>query len=308
MANQQFIDFATAGSEGTKMPRAKWNWVSQYKLRLPSRTEQRAIAHILGTLDDKIELNHRMNGTLEAIARALFKSWFIDFDPVHAKMEDRDTGLPKNIADLFPDRMVDSEIGVIPEGWKVQALKACFKLTMGQSPPGSTYNEHGEGVPFFQGRTDFGFRYPENRKFCSAPNRIAEPGDTLVSVRAPVGDINMAWEPCCIGRGVAALRHKSNSSSFTYYSAWTMQKEFSEYEHTGTVFGAITRKQFEMLYTVEPTPELILAFDAMVSPIDALIRKNTSESRTLTSLRNISLPKLVCGEIRTSQVAKGIIQ
>ena len=287
-----------AGSGGTRNALTK-GMIEAIIIRAPVNVaEQQAIANILGILDDKIELNRCINETLEAMARALFKSWFIDFDPVRAKMRGRDTGLPEHIADLFPRRMVDSELGEIPEGWKVQALNECFNLTMGQSPPGSTYNELGDGLPFFQGRTDFGFRYPDIRKFCSVPKRIANPGDTLVSVRAPVGDINMALEQYCIGRGIAALRHKSKSRSFTYYSAWRMQKEISEYEHTGTVFGAITKKQFEMLHTIEPKPELTRAFDAFVSPMDALIRKNTYESQSLTSLRNTLLPKLVSGELR----------
>ncbi len=263
-----------------------------------SGAEQRAIAHILGTLDDKIELNRRMNETLEEMARALFKSWFVDFDPVRAKMEGRDTGLPPDVAALFPDRLVDSELGEIPEGWEVKTLEDCFNLTMGQSPPGSTYNANGEGVPFFQGSADFGFRYPEKRRYCTAPTRVAELDDTFVSVRAPVGDINMAWERCCIGRGLAALRHKSGSSSFTYYSAWTIQGEISEYEHTGTVFGAINRKQFEALQVVEPRPELIEAFDTRVGPMDACIRSNTSEVYILTSIRDTLLPKLISGKIR----------
>ena len=144
-------------------------------VKLPSLSEQHAIAHILGTLDDKIELNWRMNETLEEMARALFKSWFVDFDPVRAKMEGRNPELPKHIAYLFPDRLVDSELGEIPEGWEIKALGECFNLTMGQSPPSSSYNDHGKGLPFFQGRTYFGFRYPENRKFCTAPTRIAWP-------------------------------------------------------------------------------------------------------------------------------------
>ena len=265
---------------------------------LPDLSEQRAIAHILGTLDDKIELNRCMNETLEEMARALFKSWFVDFEPVRDKMAGRDTGLPKGLADLFPDRLVGSELGEMPTGWEVKTLEDCFNLTMGQSPPGSTYNANGEGVPFFQGSADFGFRYPEKRRYCTAPTRIAELDDTLVSVRAPVGDINMAWERCCIGRGLAALRHKSGSSSFTYYSAWTIQEEVSEYEHTGTVFGAINKKQFEALQVVEPGPELIEAFDTRVGPMDALIRSSTSEVYILTSIRDTLLPKLTSGEIR----------
>ena len=118
--------------------------ILRVEIPLPSLSEQRAIAHILGTLDDKIELNRRMNDTLEAMARALFKSWFVDFDPVRAKMEGRDPALPKHIADLFPDLFVDSELGEIPEGWEVKTLRECMKSMYdgtGQ-PPGSTYNEH----------------------------------------------------------------------------------------------------------------------------------------------------------------------
>lgn len=282
------------------------SYLRTIEIPLPPLPEQRAIAHILGTLDDKIELNRRMNKTLEEMAQALFKSWFVDFDPVRAKMESRDLGLPKHTADLFPNRLVDSELGEIPEGWEIKTLSECFNLMMGQAPPGSSYNDHGEGLPFFQGRTDFGFRYPENRKFCSAPTRIAWPGDTLVSVRAPVGEINMAWTQCCIGRGVAALRHKSASSSFTYYSAWTIQKNISVYEHTGTVFGAINKKQFEALQTLEPRSELIEAFDSYVSPMDFRIRDNTSEVRTLTDLRDMLLPRLVSGEIRLREAEKAV--
>ncbi len=279
---------------------------------LPPLPEQRAIAYILDTLDDKIELNRRMNETLEEMARALFKYWFVDFGPVRAKMEGRWRrgeslpGLPAEMYDLFPDRLVESELGEVPEGWEVKTLVECFNLTMGQSPPGSTYNEDGEGLPFFQGRTDFGFRYPENRKFCTAPTRIAEPGDTLVSVRAPVGDINMAWERCCAGRGVAVLRHRSGARSFTCYSAWAIQQELKQYEHSGTVFGAINKRQFEALSVVEPMPEIVVRFEDQVGPIDNCIKKNVYESRTLVKIRDILLPRLISGKIGLHKAAKAL--
>ena len=272
------------------------------EIPLPPLPEQHAIAHILGTLDDKIETNRRINEILEEIARALFKSWFVDFDPVRAKAKGFDTGLPKDIADLFPERFAASEWGEIPEGWDIQNFSKTFTLKMGQSPPGSTYNERAEGLPFFQGRADFDFRFPLNRKFCTAPKRIASPGDTLVSVRAPVGDINMAWEECCIGRGVAALRHKSGSASFTYYSAWANQEQFRQYEHTGTVFGSINKEQFEALQVLEPTKKIITAFDSQVNVLDARIKSGTSEIRLLTSLRDALLPKLISGEIQTKDI------
>ena len=293
-------------AHGATMPNLNTSILSACPFVIPPKAEQHAIANILGTLDDKIELNHRMNETLEAMVQALFKSWFVDFDPVRARMEGRDTGLTKHLADVFPDRLVNSEFGEIPEGWKIKSLGECFSLTMGQSPPGNTYNDYSDGLPFFQGRTDFGFRFPENRKFSTAPTRIAQPEDTLVSVRAPVGDINMAWEQCCIGRGVAALRHKSGSSSFTYYSAWAVQDKIKMYEHTGTVFGAINRKQFEALELLEPRAELIKAFDAHTGQVDIRIRDNTSESRTLTALRDALLPKLISGEIRLRDAARQV--
>ena len=273
---------------------------------LPSLPEQRAIARVLGTLDDKIALNRRMNEALESMARALFKSWFLDFDPVRAKAEGRDTGLPQDIDELFPDRLVESKMGEIPDGWEVRSLKNCMSLTMGQSPPGSTYNERGDGLPFFQGRSGFGFRYPEKRRFCSAPTRTANPEDTLVSVRAPVGDINLAWERCCIGRGVAAFRHKSGSSSFTYYAAWALQRELREWEHTGTVFGAINKGELESLKIVEPHPQVVGVFDSLSAPLDMRIRSSFSESRTLAALRDTLLPKLISGEIRVQEAETAV--
>ena len=267
---------------------------------VPPRTEQRAIAHVLGTLDDKIELNRRMNATLEAMARALFRSWFVDFDPVRAKMEGRDTGLPPDIADLFPDRIVESELGELPDGWRPGKVEDAFEIIMGQSPPGHTYNDTGDGLPFFQGRSDFGFRYPKNRKYCTAPNRLAQPWDTIVSVRAPVGDINMARERCCIGRGVAALRSKSGAVSFGYCTAQALQTYMREYEHTGTVFGAINRKQLARLPLRQPQTDIVRAFERLVYPWDQTIRLRTAEVDTLTALRDALLPKLVSGELRVN--------
>ena len=298
-------DYAIGQMTGTSgRQRVPTESLDHLTIAVPSIPEQCAIARILGTLDDKIELNRRMNATLEAMARALFKSWFVDFDPVRAKMEGRDTGLPKDIADLFPDRLVDSELGAIPKGWRLGHVEDGFEIIMGQSPPGHTYNDTGDGLPFFQGRSDFGFRYPKNRKFCTAPNRMAQSSDTIVSVRAPVGDINMAWEQCCIGRGVAALRHRSGGASFTYYNVQALQMRLREYEHTGTVFGAINRKQLARLPLQHPAADVVRAFEHLVHPWDQTIRLRTAQSDTLTALRDALLPKLISGELRVREAEK----
>ena len=253
------------------------------------------IVDLLSALDDKIELNRQTNETLETLARAIFKDWFVDFGPTRAKAEGRDPYLAPELWAMFPDALDDEDK---PEGWEMGTVGECFQLTMGQSPPGSTYNDEGNGLPFFQGRTDFGYRYPEERKYCSAPTRIAQPDDTLISVRAPVGDINMALERCCVGRGVAALRHKSGSVSFTYYSAWAIQQDLQQFEHTGTVFGAINKNQFESLKTIEPAPEMVRVFNEYIGLVDHRIRESFFETRTLNQTRGLLLPKLMSGEIR----------
>jgi type I restriction enzyme S subunit len=278
----------------------------EFSVLLPPIADQRAIAHILGSLDDKIELNQRMNETLEAMARAIFKSWFVDFDPVRAKAEGRDTGLPEYITNLFPDSFEELEVGAVPEGWKQNTIRDEFNLTMGQSPPGSTYNETGEGHPFFQGRRDFGFRYPKNRVYCTAPKRIAERSDTLVSVRAPVGAINMAAERCCIGRGVAGIRHKSGSRSYTYYAMHTLRNHFNRFEAEGTVFGAINKKQFEAIIWIAPPTLLVERFEQIAFPFDERIESNERESTILAALRDTLLPKLISGELRVPDAEKFI--
>ena len=181
----------------------------------------------------------------------------------------------------------------------MKGLGACFNLTMGQSPPGSTYNNDGDGTPFYQGSTDFGKRYPTNRRYCTEPARLAQTEDTLVSVRAPVGAINRAWERCCIGRGVAALRHKSGSAPYTYYATWSAQPEIGQYEHTGTVFGAIGGQQFKALLMLEPHDKTVAAFHRIGQDLDSRIRFNVEESRALATQRDALLPKLVSGEIQS---------
>ncbi|MGC8494158.1 MAG: restriction endonuclease subunit S, partial [Syntrophobacteraceae bacterium] len=240
-----------------------------------------------------------MNQTLEAMARAIFKSWFVDFDPVRAKAAGQQvSGINPELATLFPAAFEDSEVGTIPNGWKPSQIGQHFRLTMGQSPPGSTYNETGKGLPFYQGRTDFGFRFPSHRVYCTAPTRFADPGDTLVSVRAPVGDLNMANERCAVGRGVAAIRFNGGCRSFTYYSVHLLGEHFNKFEAEGTVFGCINKGDFERLPFVAPSLNVITAFERLVSPLDDRIETNERQILTLISLRDALLPKLISGELR----------
>jgi type I restriction enzyme S subunit len=275
---QQLIRESARGTTQAYMP---LNALRAFPIPMPTDlAEMERITGILGALDDKIELNRKMNDTLEQMARAIFKSWFVDFLPFRHK------------------GMVDSDLGPIPEGWHIGRVDEDFSLTMGQSPPGETYNESSEGVPFYQGRTDFGFRFPTVRVYCTAPTRMAKAGDTLVSVRAPVGSVNMASGECAVGRGVAAIRHASGSRSYTYYYMRSLEPDFARFEAEGTVFGSINKDDFHAIERPSPPRRVVEAFETAMFPIDQRIELNESESRTLAAIRDALLPKLMSGEVR----------
>jgi len=162
------------------------------------------------------------------------------------------------------------------------------------------------GLPFYQGCTDFGFRFPTRRIYCTTPTRLGKAGDALVSVRAPVGDINMATEDCAIGRGVAAVRHKTGSRSYSYQFMRSIKEVFARFEAEGTVFGSIGKKDFHEIACVNPPRKLVLAYEARVSPLDDRVEVNERESRTLAALRDALLPKLISGELRVRSLKKAI--
>lgn len=244
----------------------------------PIEIQNRVMA-ILLSFDDKIELNRRINENLEQQAQALFKSWFVDFEP-------------------FKDgKFVDSELGMIPEGWKVGTLSDIANVTMGQSPKGTSYNENGEGIVFYQGRADFGNRYPSVRLFTTEPTRYADPFSVLLSVRAPVGDINIAVEKCCIGRGLASIYSKTGHQSFVLYTMFSLKKELDKFNSEGTVFGSINRSSIENLKIVIPPINVMDKFEHLVSKIDDMLLNLFQETTRLAQLRDILLPRFMSGEL-----------
>lgn len=273
--------------------------IKRLPIPVPPDEVVRGITQFADALTTRITLLRETNATLEAIAQALFKSWFVDFDPVRAKQEGRaPEGMDEATVALFSDGFEESGLGMVPKGWRYSTVGESFVLTMGQSPPGDTYNENEEGLPFYQGRTDFGFRFPTQRVYCTAPTRLAEPGDTLVSVRAPVGDVNMALETCCLGRGVAGVRHPKNHRSFVFYTLRELRSRFDLFDSEGTVFGSINKKDFQALPVIEPSVDTLTAFDSTVAPIDRRIVENEQQIRTLSELRDTLLPRLISGQLR----------
>ncbi len=262
-----YRDWIFQNSVGATMPSLNQSVLKALPIRLTSLPEQRAIASILSSLDDKIDLLHRQNQTLEKMAETLFRQWFVE----EAK-----------------------------EDWERGRFINEFDFTMGASPPGESYNEEGIGMPMYQGNADFGFRFPMNRVFTTDPKRFAKKFDTLISVRAPVGEQNMANEECCIGRGVAAIRYKANISfySYTFYKVKSLMSDIKQFNETGTVFGSISKTDLENIEIIIPDLESIKRFQSIAKPIDEKIMGTTIQIRTLTALRDTLLPKLISGEVR----------
>ncbi len=270
-------------------------------IKLPSRNVQDRVVEIGKSINNKIKINNQMNQTLEEMAQAIFKEWFVEFNfPITPNFGSSplDKGEGGKILGYKDNggEMEESELGEIPEGWRVEELGKAFDVTMGQSPKGSSYNENRKGSVFYQGRTDFNFRFPSNRIFTTEPKRMAKQLDVLLSVRAPVGDVNVATEECCIGRGIAAIT--STKTSFLLYTMKNLSQKFKMFDNEGTVFGSINKKGLEELKIIVPSDEILNLFEGTVSSIDGFIFNNSKEIETLINIRDTLLPKLMSGEVR----------
>jgi type I restriction enzyme S subunit len=282
---------------------------------LPPLPEQRRIAHILGTLDDKIELNRRMNETLEAIARALFKSWFVDFDPVRAKAEGRDTGLPAHIADLFPDSFEDSELGAIPSGWGVGSLgDLCGRVAMG--PFGSdikTDNFVASGIPVIRGGNltngfvDEKFVYVSEAKADDLRNANAFPGDIVMTHRGTLGQVGLIPSKSRFPRYVVSQSQMLLSVNpeiasahyvFGYFRSPKGQHALlANASQTGVPAIARPTTSVRAIRLVVPERAVVTVFDRIASSLGARQVTATRESRALATVRDALLPKLIAGEL-----------
>ena len=181
-------------------------------------------------------------------------------------------------------------------------LKDIANITMGQSPSGASYNEDGAGEVFYQGRAEFGIRFPTRRLYTTEPKRMAEAGDVLLSVRAPVGDLNVAYERCCIGRGLGAIHSRYGQSSFILYTMLALKPQLDVFNGEGTVFGSINRDTLSNIPICIPSEQEIDAFERIVCPMDNLIRRNYEETCRLSALRDSLLPRLMSGDIDVSSI------
>lgn len=278
---------------------------------VPPLSEQQAIASVLSALDDKIELNRQMNHTLEAMAQALFQSWFVDFDPVRAKAEGRDPGLAKPVAGLFPDSFEESELGEIPKGWRVVPIGELVSVVGGTTPSTKETAFWSNGDHFWATPKDLsGLATPvllrTERKITDAGlaqigSGLLPPGTVLLSSRAPIGYLAVTEVPTAINQGfIAILPQEEISNLFILrWAEWAHDEIISR--ANGSTFLEISKAKFRPIPIIKPPRPVLGAFDQVVRPIYEHVVTNEREAHELATLRDTLLPKLISGELRVPE-------
>ena len=248
------------------------------KVLIPDNVkDQRKIASILAAYDDLIENNQRRIALLEETAQQLYKEWFVRF--------------------RLPGHEYAPIIDGVPKGWELKRLVDLAEITMGQSPKSEFYNENGNGHPFHQGVTNFGFRYVIHQRYCTKPTRLSQPGDILFSVRAPVGRMNLTDDRIVLGRGLSAIHSRTGHQSFLFYQLKSIFFK-EDLVGSGAIYAAVNKKQLENQELLCPTLQLVDRFEAIASSIDQQIKVLVQSTDQLTKARDLLLPKLMNGEIK----------
>lgn len=309
-----FRKYTIGHMEGTSgRQRVPANAVENYQIELPSLNEQRSIAQILGALDDKIELNRKTNETLESMARTLFQAWFVDFEPVRAKMEGRWKrgqslpGLPAHLYDLFPDKLIDSELGEIPLGWTVASLYEQVSLTGGGTPKRSEPSYWGGSIPWFSvkdtpgGSDVFVIDTDEHitqEGLNNSSTRILPEGTSIISARGTVGKLALVGVPMAMNQSCYGVTGKGKIGPvFNYLNLKRTVEKLKRHTH-GAVFDTITQSTFETVKVSCPPDVLLAEFEELATPAFHKIKANVKESITLRKLRDTLLPRLMSGELR----------
>ncbi|MDD1762052.1 MAG: restriction endonuclease subunit S [Methanothrix sp.] len=299
-----FIQLATGGAQRN----LSGTLIRNFAIRVPPLVEQHAIARILSSLDDKIELNRRMNETLEAMARAIFKSWFVDFDPVRAKTEGRGpVGMDAETAALFPDSFEETELGMVPRRWKVGSFDETIDL-IGGGTPKTSVPEYWNGDIHWFSIVDA----PENsnvfvidtekkitkRGLEGSSTRLLSKGTTIITARGTVGKCALVGNPMTMNQSCYGVHARDQRGDyFIYFALRNLVSELRRSTH-GSVFDTITSETFKSVQTVIVPVELTRIFDKKISSFMERILSSLRESETLVLLRNALLPKLLSGEIR----------
>ena len=268
-------------------------FANEVEIPLPPASEQRAMAHILGTLDDKIELNHRMNETLEAMAQALFKSWIVDFEPVRAKMAGRDTRLPQHFADLFPGKLIGSVLGAIPQGWEVTTLGAIAEVTSGKRPNLRIPTASGEArVPVWGGNGPMAFT-----------SKALLHGPALITGRVgTLGSVFRVTRPCWPSDNTLIVKSAHIQSLELLFLH--MQRIDFESLNRGSTQPLVSQTDLKAVRFVYPSMNVLSRLGPILATLYARMDANDDETLQLAAVRDALLPKLISGELRVKEGEK----
>lgn len=279
----------SAAAQQTKIRHTSPDKIKDCTVCIPSYEEQVRIGDLLVEIDEKINLNKSINHNLEVMVKQLYDYWFMQFDfPDENGKPYKSSGG----AMVYNENLKRN----IPEGWNDGIFADIANITMGQSPDGSSYNETGKGEIFYQGSTDFGIRFPSVRMYTTSPTRYAKQGDILMSVRAPVGAVNIANSDCCIGRGLSAINSMIGSITYIYYVVHYLKVRFDNLNTAGTTFGSITKDELFNLPVVVPSNDVIERFEVICKPIFNKQMEIGFEIESLDKQRNELLPLLMNGQ------------
>jgi type I restriction enzyme S subunit len=262
----------------------EWEDFCEMQLPIPSISKQKEIVKEYNVIQNRIALNQQLIQKLEETAQVIYKQWFVEFEfPDENGKPYKSSG-----GEMVFNEELQKEI---PVRWNIGKLSNIATIIMGQSPEGETYNKDGNGMIFYQGRTDFGYRFPDITTYTTQPKKKALKNDILISVRAPVGDLNIAIEDCAIGRGVGALRSKLKCNSHLFYTLQNLKSHFDISDGEGTIFGSINKDDLHNVEVVYSENE-IKKFDKVTRPIDDSIKNYSIQNQKLTELKNLLLSKL----------------
>lgn len=280
----EFDRYATFKCDAAIRGGYEWTELCETLIPVPGITKQREIVKEYNAIQNRIALNQQLIQKLEETAQAIYKQWFVDFE----FPDENGKPYKSNSGEMVWNEELQKEI---PLGWEVGELSKIATIIMGQSPEGETYNKDGNGMIFYQGRTDFGYRFPDITTFTTHPKKKALKNDILISVRAPVGDLNIAIEDCAIGRGVGALRSKLKCNSHLFYLLQKLKSQFDISDGEGTIFGSINKDDLHNMKVVFSQKE-IKEFEKIASPIDEQIKAYSKQNTIFLSLKDLLLSKL----------------
>lgn len=298
------LDFS-AYADKAAVPGLNRNHLHQVRIRFPASVEeQQAIAHILGTLDDKIALLRKQNETLEALAHALFKAWFVDFEPVRAKMEGRWQrgqslpGLPAHLYDLFPDRLVESELGEIPDGWRVSSVYDISDVRYGAPFSSSRFNTVGDGLPLVRIRDLRNERPGVWTPEIHPKGYVIQPGDIIVGMDGEFRAYVWGGQPAWMNQRICAFHPKKPHCTAFVHNAIAPHLAFVEATEVATTVIHLGKGDIDRFRVAIPTDKVAEAFSQICQPFYDDIVTSKQQSQTLAQLRDALLPKLISGELR----------